>query len=81
MYPGNMFSTLSLTSILNGISKTLNVANQLIPIYQKAKPMINNSRKILGAINSIKSNDDIEEKQVIKGIKKTDNDNLPVFFS
>ena len=48
---GNPYGTgLSFTKVLSGISKTLNVANQVIPIYKEAKPMINNAKTILGAL-------------------------------
>ena len=37
---GNPYGTgLSFTKILSGISKTLNVANQVIPLYKEAKPI------------------------------------------
>lgn len=48
---GNPYGTgLTFTKVLSGISKTLNVANQVIPIYKEAKPMINNAKTILGAL-------------------------------
>ena len=55
---GNPYGTaLSFTKVLSGISKTLNVANQVIPIYKEAKPMINNAKTILGALKEFgKSN-------------------------
>ena len=48
-------NTLSLPRILNGISKTLGVVNQAIPLYKQAKPMIEKGRtlfKIATQINS-----------------------------
>lgn len=46
MFPSNMIKTgLTLPKVLGGISKTLNVANQVIPLYMQAKPMIQNARK------------------------------------
>lgn len=55
---GNPYGTsLSFTKVLSGISKTLNVANQVIPIYKEAKPMINNAKTILGTLKEFgKSN-------------------------
>lgn len=41
----------SIGKMIGGISKTLNVANQLIPLYKEAKPMIQNAKS---AINLIK---------------------------
>ncbi len=51
---GNPYgSGLTLTKVLSGISKTLNVANQVIPIYREAKPMINNAKTIFSALKDI----------------------------
>ncbi len=48
---GNPYGTgLTLPKVLSGISKTLNVANQVIPIYREAKPMINNAKTIFSAL-------------------------------
>ena len=35
-----------LTKILSGISKTLNIANRVIPIYQDTKPLLKNAKNI-----------------------------------
>lgn len=49
-----MNNNLSLIKIIGGISKTLNVANQIIPIYKQVKPIITNSSKYLSQFqNSI----------------------------
>jgi len=45
----------SLMKVLGGISKTLNVANQLIPLYNQAKPMISNAKNILGVLKTVNS--------------------------
>ena len=47
---GPRIPTFSLTNMLGGISKTLGVVNQIIPIYKEAKPMINNARSALSLI-------------------------------
>jgi len=44
MFPSQISSSLTLPKVIGGISKTLNVANQLIPIYVQAKPMIQNAK-------------------------------------
>ena len=41
---------LSFGKILGGISKTLGVVNQIIPIYKEAKPMINNAKTALSIV-------------------------------
>ena len=42
---------LSLTKVIGGISKTLGVVNEIIPLYKEAKPLVSNARN---AINIIK---------------------------
>ena len=44
MFPQAIRTGLSLPKILTGINKTLTVANQIIPIYVQAKPMIQNMK-------------------------------------
>ncbi len=77
----------SFTKILGGISKTLNVANQLIPLYNQAKPIISNARNILGVLKEFNSKDSVNNKNIIESndyqIKKEDNSsnsNNPTFF-
>ena len=66
---GIMFGTnvigsgLTLTKVLGGISKGLSIANQVIPLYQQAKPMIQNARKVM--IKDENENDcDVNESKV-----------------
>lgn len=42
----------SLIKIVSGLSKTLNVANQLIPLYNQIKPMIANGSKFLSNLQN-----------------------------
>jgi len=44
MFPGVTKTGLTLPKVIGGISKTLNVANQIIPLYLEAKPMIQNAK-------------------------------------
>lgn len=57
MFPGSS-SGLSLVKIISGISKSLNIAREVIPIYQQAKPMITNAKKAFGVLKdfNLKSN-------------------------
>lgn len=43
-------SGLTFAKVLGGISKTLSVANQIIPLYQQARPMIHNAKTILSVL-------------------------------
>ena len=67
---GNPYGTgLTFTKVLSGLSKTLNVANQVIPIYKEAKPMINNARTIFGALKELgkdNNNNTIKKQEKIK---------------
>jgi len=48
-------SGLTFGKVLNGISKSLSIANQVIPLYQQAKPMINNTKTILDVLKGLKN--------------------------
>ena len=89
---GNPYgSGLSFTKVLSGISKTLNVANQVIPIYREAKPMINNAKTIFSALkeigksnpNTTSTNTNNETKEEIKKdtTPKVVSSNAPKFFA
>ena len=39
--------------IILGVSKILNVANQAIPLYKQAKPMVNNAKNIFSTLKSL----------------------------
>ncbi|MBR4231059.1 MAG: hypothetical protein IKR74_02760 [Bacilli bacterium] len=73
MYPNSLFSR-----IISGISSTLNIANKMIPLYEKAKPMTNSFKKI---VNSFKQNN---QKQIKCVSPKKENTiirvNNPTFF-
>ena len=54
MFNGMVLSRgLSLTKIIGGLSRTLQIANQIIPLYQKAKPAIQNARNMLNVLKEI----------------------------
>ena len=73
-----MYNSLYFMKIITGFSKTLNIANQLLPMVKQIKPIINNGNKILESINNHKENisnlfnKDTEVKKV--------NNHLPTFF-
>lgn len=58
---------LSFTKVIGGISKTLQIANQVIPLYQKAKPMIGSARNMMGILKEFSKNNSktIEAKDAI----------------
>ncbi len=82
---GNPFS---FTKVIGGISKTLGVINQVIPIYKEAKPLVNNARN---AISLLKEFGNTATKKVIENtnknigpikekIQKITNEKGPTFF-
>jgi len=82
----NYQSGLNFSKFLSGVSKTLGVANQVIPIYEQTKPLFSNVRK---AYNLIKINNNLprnkvetKEENLIPKPKRTitKKDNSPQFF-
>lgn len=53
MFGAPINNGLTFTKLLGGISKTLSIANQVIPIYREAKPMINNAKTILSVLKGM----------------------------
>lgn len=92
MYGTNIINSLSFTKILGGISKTLGIVNQAIPIYKEMKPMIGNARKIISIVKEFGNTNITETKKIknstnnkiidIDAKEKIDNYNQsnPVFF-
>ena len=72
-------NTISISKIVNGISKTLNIANELIPLYQKTKTIIGNAKKVINAFSSITNNTNykVNKKNTLMSNSNTSN---PVFF-
>ena len=71
-------SGLSLTKILGGISKSLTIAEQIIPIYQKISPSISNLRSI---VSNFKNNNNNNNVKQIKTITNNSNSHNPTFFN
>lgn len=90
MFPKVISNGLTLPKVLGGIQKTLNIANQLIPIYTQVKPMIKNAQSAFAVAkgvltttsasssNSKNSLKNIEEKK--EQALPIQNLNNPVFF-
>lgn len=55
MFGNPVRSGLTFTKVLSGISKVLGVANQAIPIYREAKPMIHNARNAFSVLKEFKT--------------------------
>lgn len=80
-----MNNSLTFGKILSGISQTLKIANQVIPLYRQSKPFFNNAKKVYSLIkNNTRS---ISENDKVSNIKAEDNkksitkkSNNPQFF-
>ena len=66
----------SLTKILSSVSKGLVIAEQIIPLYQKIAPGIDNIQKIIKKIPQPK----VIEKKKMTTTKDIDNSHNPTFF-
>ena len=55
MFGAPTSNPLNMGRLIWGISKTLNFANQVIPIYEQAKPMISNARKMMAVLKEFSS--------------------------
>lgn len=83
-------SGLTFSKVLGGISKTLSIANQVIPLYQQAKPMINNAKTIFSVLKEFNTKNPettktSTTKSSIQEVSYTEkqtmpNTNSPVFF-
>ena len=73
-----MYQNPLLSRIISGLSSSLNIASKVIPLYEKAKPMTNNVKKV---IRFFKQNNHTKIKNVSP---KTENIfkqiNNPTFF-
>ena len=83
-YP-NLNGGFNIIKILNGVSRTLSIANKVIPMYKKAIPMVNNAKNIIGTLKSINIVDKKTENNENISIKKEEinqvsHTNNPVFF-
>lgn len=90
MYPGN-FNGLTFGKVISGISKTLNIVNQAIPLYKQVRPIISNAGSILSIFKEFNRPDtdtDIKEKSItlkdtslpLKSTIKRISTNSPTFF-
>ena len=78
----------SFGKVLTGISKTLGVANQVIPLYQQTKPLFKNARNAYNIIKDINKNPKIKQETKVQSTpqtvpelkKRTITNNSPQFF-
>lgn len=87
MYPSG-FNGLSLGKIVGGLSKTLNIVNQALPLYKQLRPIISNAGSILSIFREFNKPDvlatakknDTPKSTVEAKIMKSNPLNMPTFF-
>ncbi len=78
-----MNNGLSLVKIITGLSKTLSIANQLLPLYTQIKPIIskkNDLKSSLQTINNKLNKIKSLPPQDVSTIKVINNNGGPTFF-
>ncbi len=78
-----MSNSISLLKIINGLSKTINIANQMLPLYNQIKPIITSGSKMLSNINNstkIETPKQITKKETLVEVNQKNNSSLPTFF-
>ena len=78
----SLISKISLSSIINGTSKTLNLVNQAIPVVKQVSPLMKNLKTIFSVVNEFKKSNE-ENTDVIKkddNLKFKSTNNGPTFF-
>lgn len=79
-----MYNNFSFLNIINGLSKTLNIANQMIPLYKQVKPLITNSNKVISNLQNLKFNANPQNNKVnnqtINNTSLIKQINTPTFF-
>lgn len=74
MYGSIPTNSLNISKVIGGISKSLNIVNQVIPLYKEMKPIITNAGSILSVFKEMSKNDsNLVTNQV--NIKKENNIN------
>ena len=79
----NILSKFSLSSLINGTSKTLNLVNQAIPVVKQMSPLVKNLKTMFNVMNEFKKSDlenvNNSSNNKSEQTNKTDS-NGPTFF-
>lgn len=87
-----MNNVLTIGRLLTGLSKSLGIANQILPILKDYKPLVNNFKTIYNAVNKNNNNNNNEiinnkqvinnsiEKKVTNNKRTITNSDSPQFF-
>ncbi len=72
-----MQNSLSLLKIIDGLSKSINIAKKIIPIYKEVKPLINKSEEYIKKLQNINVNKQPIKKEITT---QTTSTSKPIFF-
>ena len=84
MFSNVISSGITLAKVLSGLSKSINIAKEVIPLYESVKPMIRGAKnlpKILNTLNKgSKENETNKKFSTIKTNIESSLINNPTFF-
>lgn len=84
MFSNVISSGITLAKVLSGLSKSINIVKEVIPLYESVKPMIRGAKnlpKILNTLNkSSKENETNKKYSTIKTTIESSLINNPTFF-
>lgn len=86
MFSNVISSGITLAKVLSGLSKSINIAKEVIPLYESVKPMIGSVKNLPKILNSLNRGSKVSEstKEVNSSTIKTTIEssliNNPTFF-
>ena len=80
MFPNITKQGLNIAKIINGLNKTINIANQVIPLYIKAKPLITNATSKIDTLKTLLAPIPSSKPTIKKEEKIVSSSNNPIFF-
>lgn len=80
MFPNITRQGLNIAKIINGLNKTINIANQVIPLYIKAKPLITNATSKIDTLKTLLAQIPSPKPTIKKEEKIVSSSNNPIFF-
>ena len=84
MFSNVISSGITLAKVLSGLSKSINIAKEVIPLYESVKPMIRGAKNLPKILNTLnKSSKENETNKKYSTIKTTIESSLisnPTFF-
>ena len=84
MFSNVISSGITLAKVLSGLSKSINIAKEVIPLYESVKPMIRGAKNLLKILNTLnkgsKENETNKKYSTIKTTIESSLINNPTFF-